>query len=293
MKITNVKKVGIAAPEYHALPYISASGLKTIACKSLRHYRFEKDNPPQESAALEFGRAYHTFVLENAIFAAEYAIFDDKLCPNPDMTFAAKENKAWKQAFYRRAAAEGMTVISAEDFDTITAMRDALFAMPDIAELLTGGEFEPAFVFDIEGGKGKARLDYVLQTAAGLTVIVDLKTTLNAAPRPFGIDAYKRRYHIQAAFYTDVIAAYLGKDADAVKFAFVAQEKAAPYVAQVYFVPPAVIEQGRAEYQKLVEKVRVAEFFDSWPGYETENRLGSSELFFPHYGYGDVNEYSD
>lgn len=287
-RITNVKTMTVSAEAYHSMTRISATGLRTILTQSLRHFRYQQEHTEEPTAAMEFGAAYHAMILEPEKFAQNYAIFDTEQRPDKTMTMAAKANIAWKEKFYADAANEGKTVIKKTDFDTIADMGMVLMSNPDIANLLTGGNREMTFVFEIDDCLGKARMDYVLRRN-GKAVIVDLKTTTDASPRAFGIAAYKLRYHAQAAFYTDVLAAELGIDPDDICFVFIAQEKDAPYVAQAYEVPVTVIRQGRDEYLAALAAFQQAEKNNDWRGYENpDERGGLRDLWFPEYGFAEV-----
>lgn len=278
--MNNITRVNLTADEYHAdKSRISASGLKIIAGQSLRHFKEQQEGGTEETAALLFGEAYHCYVFEQEMFYAVYILFDETNRPEKDKGMTSNKNKEWKSNFYASAEAAGERVITCEDYEKIVIMRTALFQNGDIAELLTGGQAEVSFHFDVAARGGKCRFDYIKGNVA-----IDLKTTINAAPRAFGMDAYRRKYHIQAAWYSDVLSAELG-GAD-VQFYYIAQEKTAPYIAQLYVVSKDVIQQGRAEYLAALEKLQTAELFDEWPAYENPaNYAGARELFFPNFGY--------
>lgn len=276
----NITRVNMTAEEYHAdKSRISASGLKIIAGQSLRHFKERQDGEAEETDALLFGRDYHCCVLERDEFYQKYRIFYESERAEKEKGMTSNKNKEWKANFYAEAEAAGKRVITRECYETIVAMQAALYENADIAELLTGGQAEVSFHFDVAGRGGKCRFDYIKGNVA-----IDLKTTINAAPRAFGMDAFRRKYHIQAAWYSDVLSAELG-GAD-VQFYYIAQEKTAPYIAQLYVVSPDVIQQGRAEYLAALEKLQTAELFDEWPAYENPaNYAGARELFFPNFGY--------
>lgn len=277
MTISNVRRVLLSHDEYHAdKERISASGLKIIAGQSLRHFKNRQEGGTDETDALIFGGAYHCFILERSEFYRKYAILDEAERPEPEKNMASNKNKAWKSDLLDAAAGAGQTVITRADYETIKEMRNALYQNRDIAELLTGGESEVSFHFDVGTLQGKCRFDYVRGNVA-----IDLKTTIDASPRAFGMDAYRRKYHIQAAFYSDVLTAERGEKT---AFYYIAQEKKPPYISQLYVVSDAVIEKGRTEYQNAIEKLQAAIAFDYWPAYEDSTEFGGArELFFPNF----------
>jgi len=277
MPISNVRRVLLSHDEYHAdKERISASGLKIIAGQSLCHFKNRQEGETEESDALIFGGAYHCFILERNEFYRKYAILDEAERTEKDKNMASNKNKEWKAIFLEAAASAGQTVITRADYETIKEMRNALYRNRDVAELLTGGETEVSFHFDIGTLQGKCRFDYVRGNVA-----IDLKTTKDASPREFGMDAYRRKYHIQAAFYSDVLTAERGEKT---AFYYIAQEKKPPYISQLYVVSDAVIERGRTEYLNAIEKLQAAVALDYWPAYEDVLEFGGArELFYPNF----------
>lgn len=275
--MNNITRVNLTAEEYHAdKSRISASGLKIIAGQSLRHFKEQQEGGTEETAALLFGGAYHCFVLEPEMFYAKYILFDETNRTEKDKGMTSNKNKEWKANFYADAEAAGEYVITREDYEKIVSMRTALFQNADIAALLTGGQAEVSFHFDVGTVQGKCRFDYVKGGMA-----IDLKTTIDASPRAFGMDAYRRKYHIQAAFYSDVLTAEQGRKA---AFYYIAQEKKPPYISQLYVVSDSVIERGRTEYLNALEKLQAAVALDFWPAYEDASEFGGArELFFPNF----------
>jgi len=277
MTISNVRRVVLTHDEYHAdKERISASGLKIIAGQSLCHFKNRQEGEQDESDALIFGGAYHCFILERNEFYRKYRIFDEAERPEPEKNMSSNRNKEWKAAGFTAAASAGQTVITRADYETIKEMRTALYQNSDVAELLTGGETEVSFHFDIGNLQGKCRFDYVKGGMA-----IDLKTTKDASPREFGMDAYRRKYHIQAAFYSDVLTAERGEKT---AFYYIAQEKKPPFIAQLYVVSDSVIERGRTEYLNAIEKLQAAVALDFWPAYEDASEFGGArELFYPNF----------
>lgn len=80
--------------EYREAEGISRSDLFKIS-RSPKHFKYEQENPAEQSKALLFGIALHSYVLEPEKFKEEYAII-----PNCD-----KRTKAGKET-YRQFLAE-------------------------------------------------------------------------------------------------------------------------------------------------------------------------------------------
>jgi exodeoxyribonuclease VIII len=96
---------------------------------------------------------------------------------------------------------------------------------------------------------------------------VDLKTTVNAHPEAFARDAFKYRYHCQAAFYSDAkqIVENLPQTP---RFCFIVVEKEFPYAVAVYWLDDQSIDLGRRVYRKDLETYAWCREIDSWPGYD-------------------------
>ena len=75
-------------------------------------------------------------------------------------------------------------------------------------------------------------------------------------------------YHSQAAWYLD-LARDLGHPARA--FAFIVQEKEAPYLVTVIELPPELVDIGRRRNRAALERFRDCTESGVWPGYEGEH----------------------
>ena len=68
-------------------------------------------------------------------------------------------------------------------------------------------------------------------------------------------------------------------------FAFIAQEKKAPYAVRVYFCTPEFVKEGRDQFRELIGTLKYCEDNDDWFGYEGPTHE-ASEL----YGDDERNE---
>lgn len=274
MKIQPLERVeNMPSVVYHSHGFTSASQLKKIASTSLAHFKHERENPKEPTAALIFGSAYHTLILEPEKFKEEYFTLDRDAMPKPESDFRNSENKAWKEK--QLAKNEGKIFLSNEDFATLYEMKAALELYPNFIFLLKNGVAEESYFATVGEMGVRVRPDYVSKFG-----IVDLKTCQDASPEAFGRDAAKMRYLIQAALYTDVVAAF--QDGDTLPFFFLAQEKTAPYIPQMYRVPNYLIDAGRAQYEDVLRQLFTAQTTDVWQGYEgLEENDGIRDLNFP------------
>jgi exodeoxyribonuclease VIII len=123
-------------------------------------------------------------------------------------------------------------------------------------------------------------------------IIVDLKTTKDASKEGFPKVAGDLSYHIQAAFYSDMMEKIAGDDLS-YKFFFIAQEKKKPYAFNIFESSPQFISQGRFEYEMLLQLYKYCTENNTWPGYQVwcQNKYGILELRLPAWAIKDLAYY--
>lgn len=255
---------GVPAEVYHRkeLGVVNCGALKELA-KTPKHYRAWLASAEQrDTPGLLFGRALHALVLEPELFAREWA-------QQPDFgdlrTKLGKERRDDWLSMHR-----GMTVVSADDWQRLQAMRDAVMAHPIAGKLFTGGVAESTAIWtDPEHGLlCKARMDYYV---ASRGLVIDLKSTEDASESAFARSVATYRYHVQHAHYASAFQS-LGHELRA--FLFVAVEKAAPFAANVMCLDADAEARGMELRDRYMEKLNLCLQTDTWPGYEpTIHRL--------------------
>jgi hypothetical protein len=258
-------KVGIkrtlSNDEYHASEGISKSGLDLIA-KSPLHYWAKYIDPQREprdpTPSMRLGTAIHAAVLEPDRFAVEYRVA-------PDVDRRTKEGKAAFETFQQICAESKATPISASDFEICKAVSRQVRSHPTAQMLFdTGAAEQSAYWIDDETGVlCKCRPDWLTRQ-----VVVDLKSTTDASPQAFQRSAYAYRYHVQAAWYLDGLAAATGKRRDV--FVFAAFEKDPPFACAFYYADESMIAAGRAEYRALLRQYAECLQTGKWQGYPIE-----------------------
>ena len=279
--------------EYHGKKdYISCSGLKKMK-KSPLHFKEEEQ---KETEAMVFGSAYHAFILEPEIFEKEYMVFDDSaicailIAEGAKSPRATKNYKEWYEGEMRLAGDK--KTIDNGTFKMLEAMRDRLMRHRYVKSLLSNGVAEISIYCEIEIFTGqiikvKIRPDYYKETKR---IITDLKTTAGASINDFPRHAADLDYHIQAAFYSDILSAIEGKDMGW-PFFFIAQEKTKPFAFNIFEAGAHFMAQGRYEYEQLLMLYAFCMEEDKWPGYQvfTENKYGVNELNLPSYMMREIN----
>jgi hypothetical protein len=190
--------------------------------------------------------------------------------------------------------ADGKIFLDKEDFDKIKAMKARLFSHTYAKMLLTNGTPELGISGTLQtmAGEINVRLkpDYIKEKKR---IIVDLKTCADASLDGFTRAAADMDYHIQAAFYSDMIELMRG-DNMGQTFIFIAQEKKKPFAFNLFECSPQFISQGRYEYEMLLQLYKYCVDNNKWPGYQCfcPNRFGLMELNLPKYAIKSLDYYT-
>ena len=194
----------------------------------LEHYRKWGQD---DTTALLFGRAFHCNILENEKFNDNISVYT-----------GTRRGKAWEEF---QLANTNSTIITDKEFRSIEKMREKLFSIPRVVNLLMGGVAETVNCW-VDGDTGvycKGKADYI-KTENDRKILVDIKTTQDHSEKAFRGSCWKYGYDRQAAFYLD------GFKAD--EFWFVVIEKSEPYDVGIYMCGDEFIEGGRDKYKDLL-----------------------------------------
>jgi len=274
---------------------ISVSGLKKLKVSPM-HYKEAEEIEPTD--AMTFGSAYHCFVLEPDKFDKEYYVFDDSaicgalIAKGAKSPRATNDYKTWKEQ--EMSFSDGKVLLDKEDFEKIKAMKYRLFSHPYAKMLLTNGEPEVGIGGVLQTSVGEINIkfkpDYLKPKRRA---IADLKTCADASIDGFTRAAADMDYHIQAAFYSDMIELMTG-DKMQQTFIFIAQEKKKPFAFNLFECSPQFIGQGRYEYEMLLQLYKYCIDNDKWPGYQCfcSNKYGLVELSLPKYAIKSLDYYT-
>lgn len=234
--------------DYFALEALSASGAKLLR-KSPLHYYTDRIAKKAPTPAMIFGSAVHKLALEPD--TTPYVV--------KTLNWASKEGKLERE----RLEKTGLPILSEADADRAQRIRDALWADKRVADLLTDAINEHAMLWEQHGVKAKAKAD-----AINGRTIIDLKTTIDAAPASFQKSVAQFSYHLQAAWYLDGYAATFGKPAE--EFLFVAVESQAPHAVAIYRLDHVTIAAGRREMARAAALYSDCLRTREWPGYSRD-----------------------
>lgn len=260
--------------DYLRIPYMSASKLEQLR-RSPLHYLHSLRAPHKTTHALERGTALHLAILEPQLFDGRYVVLGQ--CEG----VTQKKERCSKQgSVYRDGAAycgthapkglafpEDVEVISQADYDAVLGMRSAIMDHPRARTLFEGrGEFEVTIIFDdpTTGVRCKVRPDRLIERAG---MLVDIKTTFNAAPSDFANQAERLGYFRKLAFYRrGMWAVSWPYKASAV----VAPESAAPHDVVCYLVEESDLDGADAEVIRLLRVFDSCVQTNTWEGYAAE-----------------------
>ena len=283
--------------DYHAAPGVSKSQLDAVAISGLNYWDayVNPDREPQEyKHCFAVGDGTHKLVLEPGTFEKSYAVGFDKSA-HPDaldtvadmkkelsarnmMVSGAKPELAARLVDetdfpasrimmmlerHHNTTMSGRVPIPARDYKNMMAMLKAVSNHHTAGGLLDGALVEQSyFVTDDNGILRKCRPDII--TANGM-VMPDLKTTDDVSEAAFGRTIAQRRYHVQAAWYLDIMEMLLGDEAPKT-FCFIAAQKTRPYDVAVHWLTEDQIAIGRALYQRDLARLIECRNHDYWPG---------------------------
>lgn len=198
-------------------------------------YKWNKDNPNNDSSFYKIGRAIHSWVLEREHFDHEYiglekdvmkAITKFREEPVDIKRFAPVEKqrrgtKAWKELEEKYRPLELMFEEDYKELQAVTILSNSIgkremLSIDDYNKIKTldleiQGRNELTVEFEYRGVECKARFDSLVSDE-----IYDVKTSSN--PYKFERDIINYKYYIQAGWYSIAYREVFGKMPKAFKF---------------------------------------------------------------------------
>lgn len=180
---------------------------------------------------------------------------------------------------HHNAGMAGKIPISARSYKDMLGMLKAVNSHHTAGPLLEGAFVEQSYFVTVslrealgpyyneaQHGEGvvllKCRTDAI---TANLLIVPDLKTTDDVSESAFGRTIAQRRYHVQAAYYLDILNWLYGADAPRV-WCNVAAQNRRPYDVAVHWYSDEIIEAGRRLYQRDLANIIDWQRQNYWPG---------------------------
>lgn len=243
----------IPAAQYHAMPGLSASGIKTLIEKCPLLFRHEMDNPDdrEDTASSLIGSAMHTMALEPHLWPTQVGIINAS-------DYRTNAAKAERDAMI----ADGRTPILKAQAEDILAMGEMLRS--EIGDLFSGGRRESTYRWpDPETGvEMKARPDFRKRG-----MMIDYKTTEDASPKAFQRRVSDNQHHIQAALYLEGNEILTGESAD---WLWVVQSTKKPFIVSVFRPSRASLYVGSVKVRAGIRLYDRCDRENHWPSYTPE-----------------------
>lgn len=212
---------------------VSSSALKE-AKKSTRSFLWYYSKDKTTTSYFDYGNSLELYLIDKEEFYKKVAVMDESKRPVPDKDYRTKENKEWKDNFYKENADK--YIISAtgdESFESIEEI-EKLVNMHPAADILfdSGNSYQETFNWTcpISGLKRSARPDLVNKAAKR---IIDIKTY---ADKDFERACVNNDHFLQAR--DQIQGAVLSGEMDEVaEYYWMAISKSAPYHVDFYAYP--------------------------------------------------------
>lgn len=244
---------GIPDADYHAMPGLSATGMKWIL-RSPKHYRQMIDHRV-EKTSFDFGHAVHAKVLGVGM---NVAIIPDTLLAKNG---AASTLEA--KAFIAQARADGLVPVKADVVTEVDAIAEAILAHPKAGPLLELPGHAEVSLFGNDpqtGTRLRGRIDYLTDTS----INVDLKTTNDVRRQNIARTIVNFGYDIQSEAYRHLLRIN-GLDPAPTVLIFV--EKEPPHeVRVVSLANPLWALGGERAMRRAIDLYADCIATDTWPG---------------------------
>lgn len=268
---------GIPDAQYHAMPGLSATGMKWIL-RSPKHYRQMIDHHV-EKTAFDFGHAVHAKILGVGM---DIAVIPDALLAKNG---AASTLEA--KAFIAQARADGLVPVKADVVAEVDAIAEAVLTHAKAGPLLELPGHPEVSLFGADPDTGvrlRGRIDYLTDTG----INVDVKTTTDVRRHKLARAITDYGYDIQSEAYRHLLRIN-GIDPQPTHLVFV--EKDPPHeVRVVSLANPLWVLGGERAMRRAIDLYAECMASNTWPG--DDDQPGDIEAIDPpgYYLYDDEDD---
>lgn len=266
---------GVPEELYHGHRHsLSSSGARKLlppSCPAL--FRWEQDHGRPPKRVFDLGHAAHNRVLG---VGADLVVVQ-KTAKDGTRTPADDYRTASAQEHRDEIRAQGKVPVLAAELAVVDAMAKAIREHPVTRVLFDpdlGGQPEQSLfwldpAFEV---LRRARVDWLPPTRDdGRLIVPDYKSTTSAELRAIAKSLASFGYHMQDAWYRDLLVG-LGI-AEAPAFVFVFQEKTPPFLITVAEIDAPSLRVGRKKNAQALDVFAECTATDEWPSYSTEVEL--------------------
>ena len=248
----------ISNDEYHSSMGFSRTQVLLME-KSPYHFWYETisglASEQEKSDALDIGSAIHTMILEPELFSQEYAVM-------PEINRRTNKGKEEYALFIEENSDK--IVLTQQQYSKVYAMTHHVRKHEIVHTLIENATFEKSiFWTDKETGlQFKVRPDIWSNK-----MVVDLKTSKDAAPGLFINSSYRYGYYLQCGMFFEACEAI---ERPIEMFVNLVIEKEEPYVPSAFIMNEKAIEFGREQFNTYKKKIKKCLDSDNWPGYAVQ-----------------------
>jgi len=204
---------------------------------------------------MDFGTAFHTFVLERDKFNEQFYVTAPVLL---------KDVGRLEYDTYKKLLAEATlhkTILSSDEYDVLGMMYQSLYNNKQARELIENATYESSYFWTDEhsGLQVKARPDILHDN-----MIVDLKTCVSASSRAYQKAMIDGGYHLQGAVIREGIKQLTGRDITTV--INICCEKTYPYSVAIKII----YEAGHMKFKQALLDIKRCIEYNEWLDYEPE-----------------------
>ena len=241
---------GMSNEQYHAHHALGSSSIKTVATKSLAHW---KGQVRKDSPAFALGSAVHAELLEPE---------KQLLVRGPE----TRRGKAWSEG-KAEADEQGKIFLTESDFDLAKDMSNACLDNRMANHLL----MNPAMIAEASffatcpdtGLELKTRPDGLIMDSG---IVLDIKTTQDVSPQGFDRTIRNFGYDLQSAFYMYILKLC---DVRVDNFIFIGIEKDKPHVTACYELSEMYLRHAHNRMMDTLHLIKRAQDEDhygtQWP----------------------------
>jgi len=246
----------ITNAEYHGRKtHLSSTNVRTFD-KNKKQFKYGLTHElVKQTKAMADGTAVHSFFLEREKFDTDY------VTKPSDIKLNTKVGKEWAQEH------QSKIIIDSEFSNNLLEMEKSFMDSP--AKIIynenMGGQTELSYFWDDLGlVKGKCRPDWISDDGS---IVIDLKTTIDASPKGFQKSISNWGYHLQLGWYLRGLQK-LGLDS--YDFIFIAIEKTPPFSVGVYRADQEMINYAMNKLDEIVPEIDKALAAQEFPDYTPE-----------------------
>lgn len=260
---------------YFSNPALSRSDIVSLL-RGPNYYKHYKDTE-QKSKALDFGTAFHMYLLEPERFKKHYVVAPE------GMKFNLKAGIAWKKEH------EDKAILKCEDFNILMEMAANVKTHPWLADKFDGATMEQNYFFKCpetgEPLKSKPDLVNLLKGC-----IIDFKTSRTLNERQLGYEAVDRGFDVQGAMCVNAVASKTGLYLD---FYDVFIEKNPPYDVLVTHITSEDLDRAYMKVVQAVHIYRECKSADLWPSLKPKEPIRLNLSFIEMEQHDEEDETMD